>query len=44
MEQTTTRPVIAETNSQVKQVWATPRLRTEAKVAEVTLAPISGPD
>jgi hypothetical protein len=43
MEHTSIRPVVTETNSQPKQVWATPRLRTEAKVAEITLSPISAP-
>lgn len=42
MEQILTQP---ETPVQTtKQAWSTPRLRTEGRVAEVTLIPISGRD
>jgi hypothetical protein len=44
MEHTTTQPVTAETNSQPKRAWSTPSLRSEGRVAEVTLLPISGRD
>lgn len=41
MEQTVTQPETSEQTT--KRAWVTPRLRTEAKVAEITLMPVSGP-